>query len=137
MSTDVLYFSFSRSVLLLARARSLRSRACRFFEKSEKKNKTTSEYRLRTKLFFMRIMQKMYYFVNKPTSFPWFSFFRKPRERGYQPTWPPCHVVISQEYYLDAFDVILVKRANIKCVSGINFTSRRDEWWRVLYEQMA
>ena len=77
MSADVLYFSFSRSVLLLARARSLRSRACRFFEKSEKKNKTTFEYRLRTKLFFMRIMQKNVLFCQQTNLVPVVLFLQR------------------------------------------------------------
>ena len=44
MSTDVLYFSFSRSTLVLAKLASLAD----VFEKNEKKNKTTSVYRLLT-----------------------------------------------------------------------------------------
>ena len=39
MSTDVLYFSFSHSALVLARVRSLRSRACSFSEKNDEKEK--------------------------------------------------------------------------------------------------
>ena len=42
MSTDVLYFSFSHSALVLARVRSLRSRACSFSEKNDEKEKESN-----------------------------------------------------------------------------------------------
>lgn len=59
------------------------------------------------------------------------KFLKKRKEKKWKGT-QVLRFGLTMMLYLYAFGVFLIKRANVKGISSIHFSTRRNQWWRIL-----